>query len=378
MASIKKRGKTWQYAVSHTVNGESKLIRKGGFSTQAEARAAAIELESKIHKGIVPHLKPAPIDEYFDNWVELYKKNSSDATLRHYRYTSERIKEHFGSKPLQDITANDYQKFLNQFGLNKSKETVSKLHGHIRSCVQDAKDEHIIPIDFTRKAELHYTVPAKKSEEKHLNLLDSELLLKSLLSKLNGSDLGFHFLLLGLETGMRFEELVGLTFGDFDFENNTVIVNKVWGYNNRMKKGFGPTKGNKDRSINSERVIDVTKELMDVFNELFKIIPDNKNHLVFYNAKSRYKVITNNHANDLLKEVLLELQIKPLIGIHGLRHTHGSVLLHKGARIQYVSERLGHLDIETTYKKYIHLLKEGRDADKKIAIKTFADMYIKD
>ena len=203
MASIKKRGKTWQYAVSHTVDGESKLIRKGGFSSKKEAEIAATELESKMHKGIVPHLKPAPIDEYFDNWVQLYKKGLSEATLRHYRYTSERIKEHFGSKPLQKITPEDYQKFLNQFGDKKSKETVEKLHGHIRECVQDAKDEHIIPRDFTRKAKLHYTVHAKKNEEKHLHLLDSELLFKILLSKLNISDLGYHLLLLGLETGLR-------------------------------------------------------------------------------------------------------------------------------------------------------------------------------
>jgi site-specific recombinase XerD len=116
---------------------------------------------------------------------------------------------------------------------------------------------------------------------------------------------------------------------------------------------------------------------MDLFKELFKNVPDNENHLVFYNENSQYKVITNTHANDLLKEVQLELQIKPLITVHGLRHTHASVLIHKDIKMQYVSERLGHLDIETTYKKYIHLLKEGRQADIKIALKTFEDMYKK-
>lgn len=372
MASYQKRGKTYQYTISR---GKEKPIRKGGFSSIAEAKAAATELESNIYKGIVPHLTPVPIDVYFDNWVQLYKKGLSEATLRHYRYSLERIKEHFGSKPLQKITPEDYQKFLNQFGDKKSKETVEKLHGHIRECVQDARDEHIISRDFTRKAKLHYTVEAKKNEEKHLNLLDTELLFKTLLSKLIISDLGYHLLLLGLETGLRFEELVGLTFEDFDFETNTVNVNKTWGYTNRMGPKHGPTKGNRRKSINSDRVIDVTNELMNVFKELFRDIPNNEHHLVFFNAKSKYKVITNNHANDLLKEVLLELQIKPLISVHGLRHTHGSVLLHKGAKLQYVSERLGHLDIETTYRKYIHLLKEGREADKKIAIKTFKDMY---
>jgi integrase len=260
MASIKKRGKTWKYAVSHTVNGESKLIRKGGFSTKKEAEVAATELESKLNKGLVPHLTPVPIDDYFDNWVDLYKKGLAISTLKHYRYTSARIKEYFGSTPLQKITHDDYQRFLNQFGDNKAKETVEKLHGHIHECIQDAKEKHIIPEDFTKRAKIHYTVPAKKNEEKHLNFHECELLFNTLLSKLNYSNLGYHLLLLGLETGMRFEELVGLTFLDFDFTNNTVNVDKVWGYSNKMKKGFGPTKGNKDRSKNSDRVIDITKK----------------------------------------------------------------------------------------------------------------------
>ncbi|MCP8615223.1 tyrosine-type recombinase/integrase [Salirhabdus salicampi] len=375
MASFQQRGRnSWQFTISR---GKEKPIRKGGFRTKGEAIAAAAEMEANLFKGVVPHLTPVPIDSYFDNWVQLYKKNSSEATLRHYKYTSERIKEHFGSKPLQEISAADYQEFINWFGEDKSKETVSKLHGHIRACVQDAKDEQIIPRDFTRKAELYYTVHPKKKEEKHLNFHDSELLFTALLSKLSTNDLGYYLLLLGLETGMRFEELVGLTFDDFDFENNTINVDKVWGYSNRMSKGFGLTKGSRHRSTNSDRIIDVTKDLMNVFKELFKTIPDNVYHLVFYNEKSKYNVLTNNHANKLLKKLLLENQIRPLISVHGLRHTHGSVLLHKGATLQYVSERLGHLDIETTYRKYIHLLKEGREEDKKVAIKTFKDMYNK-
>ncbi|MBM7572891.1 site-specific integrase [Aquibacillus albus] len=373
MASIKKRGKTWQYAVSHTVNGESKLIRKGGFSTQAEAKAAAIELEAKLNKGIVPHLKPAPIDEYFDNWVELYKKGLSEATLKHYKYTSDRIKEHLGSKPLQEITTQDYQEFLNKVGENKSKETVSKLHGHIRACVQDARDEQIIHSDFTRKAILYYTVSAKKEKEKHVNYHDFVLLIKTLLSKVE-DDLGYYLLLLALATGMRFAELVGLTFDDFDFDNNQIDINKTWSYNNKKKKiGFGPTKGNDEK--NCDRVIDVNKTVMNAFKELFATMPDNDNHLVFYNAKSKYKVITNSHANDLLKETLLDLKIRPLISFHGARHSHGSVLLYEGNKLEYVSERLGHLDIETTYRKYIHLLNEGRESEINLAMKTFEDMF---
>ncbi|WP_209121139.1 hypothetical protein [Alkalihalobacillus sp. BA299] len=48
----------------------------------------------------------------------------------------------------------DYHLFLNKFGTNKSLETVEKSNAHIRGCVQDAVEEHIISKDFTRKAVL--------------------------------------------------------------------------------------------------------------------------------------------------------------------------------------------------------------------------------
>lgn len=371
MASIQKRvGKTkttYQYVISH--KSLTKPMRQGGFRTKGEARAAAAEIEAKLNKGIIPFLNPQPIDEYFNNWVELYKSDRSKATLKHYVYTYNRIKEFFDSKPLQEITTNDYQKFLNQLGANRSKETVEKVHGHIRACILDALDEQIIPRDFTRKGELKYTVPAKKDSEKHLNYNESITLLKELNKRLD-LDLVYYLLLLDLVTGLRFEELVGLTFKDFNFVNNTINIDKTWGYNNRMEEGFGKTKN--EQSI---RIIKVDEKTMQLFRKLFDTLSDNENHLVFYNPKSIYKVITNERANTLLKEALLDLKIRPLINVHGLRHTHGSVLLYKKADIQYVSKRLGHKDIDTTLKRYAHLLEESVAQNDQLAIETFTEMY---
>ena len=42
--------------------------------------------------------------------------------------------------------------------------------------------------------------------------------------------------------------------------------------------------------------------------------------------------------------------------LHGLRHTHASLLLKRGVSIQYDFARLGHESIEITYKTYSHFL----------------------
>lgn len=369
MASIQKRGKTYQFTVSRTVNGKSKPIRKGGFRTKKEAQIAAAVIESQLSKGLLPHLTPVPIDEYFDKWVNLYKTNISVTTRMHYEYTSRAIKAYFGSKPLQEINKHDYQMFINEFGCNKAKETVQKVNTHIRSCVKDAVDEQIIHRDFTRNANIKWTVPAKKSDEKSLNYRESKLLLKEIWNRLD-QGLGYSLLLLALTSGMRFGELVGLTRNDFDFVNNTIRINKTWGYLKRHHEGFGPTK-----NVQSNRTVIMDPKTMEHFRKLFKNTPTNIHQLTFYSPTSKYKVISNTNANKLLKKILEELQISP-ITVHGLRHTHASVLLYKNVSIHYISERLGHGDIDTTLREYTHVIKELREKDEQETIKVFEKMIV--
>jgi integrase len=289
--------------------------------------------------------------------------------LEHYLYSLNAIKEYFQDKPIQDIDRKNYQLFLNSLGQDKAKETVAKINGHIKACVKDAIEDQIIQIDFTRKTEIIWTVESKKSEEKHLSYAESERLLKSIWSKLD-EGLGYSILLLAITSGLRFEELIGLTRKDFDFINNTITINKTWGYKKNSPNGFGPTKNEQSR-----RIIKMDPITMTHFKKLFKSTPSNPFELVFYSPSSKYKVISNTNANKLLNKLLEDLKL-PLITIHGLRHTHGSILLYKKASINYVSERLGHGDIETTLKVYTHVLKELRLDDEQLSMNTFEQMFV--
>lgn len=370
MASYKKRGKTWTYIISHTVNGKTKQITKGGFRTKAEAEAVAIEIERKLKRGIPIHLEPVPINEYFEKWYKLYKKNVEDATLHHYKYTLKAINDHLGSIPIQDIKRNDYQRFINDFGEGKAKETVSKVNSHIRECVLDAIDEGIIRVDFTRKVTIYYTVEAKKASEKHLNYKDSQRLIKEVIRKLDDG-LGYYMILLAISSGLRYGELIGLTTKDFNFDTNKITVEKTWGYHKRMPKGFGPTKNK-----SSNRVVDVSPKVMNVFKDLFKKIPPNINRLVFYSGSSKYQVISNTNANKLLRKVLNDLGIKPIVTLHGLRHTYASILLYQRVSLGYVSESLGHKNTIRTQQDYAHVLSELKQEDGQKAIHVFDEMVV--
>lgn len=362
MASFKNRGTkkkpSWQYCVSN----KGKLIRKGGFRTKQEAQIAAAEVEAELLKGVVPRLDKVPIDSYFDNWIKVFKSDVSSNTLARYSDSLNTVKNYFGSKPIQQITKVEYQTFLNEYQKDgdKAKTSVRKLNQHIRSCVKEAIDEGIIRVDFTRGAKFPGR-EAKRGEEKHLDQFEAKKLLNYLINKKEKTTMDY-LILLGLSSGMRFGELVGLTRKDFDFKQNIININKTWGYNNKMHQGFGPTK-----NPQSVRKIKINKQVMTIFKDMFKITPDNINRLVFFSPKSKYKVVSNTGTGKKLKSICKELKINE-ITTHGLRHTKASVMLYRGVSVYYVAEYLGHADVETTNRNYAHIIKELREKDEEIML----------
>lgn len=358
MPRYQKRGKTYQYTISRYVNGKYAAIRKGGFEKKSDAIAEATDIEARLKKGQTIHTKLEPINEYFDNWMTLYKSEVSKGTKSIYSYSYEYINKHFGDMPLQHIRKSDYQRFINDLGKNYSKETVKKVNSHVRACVRDAIDDGVIQTDFTRKVVLTGK-DSKPEGEKIIGYSDAKKLKNELENTLNEQDRPvYYMILLALTTGMRFAELIGLTRNDFNFSNNTISVSKARGY--LTYDGEGEKKTKNKTSI---RVIEMNKSTMDIFKTYFERTPNNILKLVFYNPASKYKVYSNTGVNKALKKLLTSLEIETSITIHGLRHTHASVLLYKDVSVDYVSKRLGHADIETTLKTYSHLINERRIKD---------------
>src|SRR5699024_2172976 len=129
---------------------------------------------------------------------------------------------------IQQIKKSDYQIFVNKFGKKFSQEYLKKVNSHIRACVRDAIDEGILHVDFTRNVVMSGK-KGKRFDEKHLNYKESVKLLNALHDNLDES-LIYYFILLALTSGMRFAEIAALTRKDFNFVNNTIKINKSWGY----------------------------------------------------------------------------------------------------------------------------------------------------
>lgn len=347
MASIVKRGKNYHVRVSwRDKSGVLKQKSKGGFKTKNEARQYAVELEQQLFTGVNIKQKKIPFSEYFANWYEVYKQpTSKHSTQQRYEVAIRQINEYFQDIAIQDITRHDYQVFLNQYGTNRSKNTVRIMHAMIKACVSSAMYDEIIRKNFTENIQLVFD-PARTRKIDYLSLEELKRLTSLCLSGRQKRYTSRYMILTAIMTGMRIGEIMALTWDDINYQRQTITVNKTWDYQNGG--GFKSTKND-----SSNRTIYVTQQLLDWLSEL----KENNSDMVFENARGQ--IPTSAAANNTLRALLKQAEInKPSFHFHSLRHTHVAYLLSKGIDIFVISKRLGHSDLSTTTDTYAYLIHE--------------------
>lgn len=366
MASFQKRGDTWQYTVSRMVHGKSRPIRKGGFKTKKEAQVAAATVETELAKGFEITRGPIIFATFFRKWIEDTKSAVAVTTKERYLNSVVTVENYFGYETIQNITKQMYKRFLDKYGQDHAKDTIRKLNIHIRACVKDAIDDGIIRTDFTRGVAYKSGIQSKKPEDKHLNYEESKRLLKELVSCIDRSPL-YLLLILALQSGLRYGELLGLKRSDFDFKLNKINVERAFDY--KRGSGFISLK-----NTQSERIVDIDEETMKLCAKYFERHPANVKGLVFFNIQSKSGTFSNNATNKILTKALERLKIDR-VTVHGLRHTHISILLYRGLDVHYVSKRAGHKTIQTTLDTYAHILKEMQQEQINRAKETMNEMW---
>ncbi len=104
------------------------------------------------------------------------------------------------------------------------------------------------------------------------------------------------------------------------------------------------------------------------FSELVKGLPEDKP--IFVKGKRK---IYNSTVNDILGRRCAALNI-PIISVHGLRHTHASILLFAGVSIASVARRLGHASMTTTQKTYLHIIQELENKDVDLVMRSLSGL----
>ena len=257
---------------------------------------------------------------------------------------------------IKDLDRISYQKLLNDYALVHERQTTMDFHHHLKCAILDAVDEGLIPRDPTRKAIIKGKQPRYK-KPKYLNQYE----LHKLIDDLNlSSEINIDWMILLIaKTGMRFSEALALTPNDFDLSHQSLSVSKTWDY--KGNGGFLPTKNQ-----SSVRKIPLDWQTVIQFAELLRNIPEDKP--IFINGK-----VYNSTVNEILARHCRHAEI-PVISVHGLRHTHASLLLFAGVSIASVARRLGHSNMTTTQKTYLHIIQELESKDIDIIMRSLSNL----
>ena len=295
--------------------------------------------------------------EYYAKWITVYKKGAiRQVTMDKYLMTQKWLEKLIPDLNICDLNRIAYQQLLNDYAEYHERQTTMDFHHQLKGAVLDAVDEGLIDRDPTRKAIIKGKAPSAK-KIKYLNQFELHTLLASL--ELKDEVNWDYFILLVAKTGMRFSEALALTPKDFDFYHQTLSISKTWDY--KGAGGFQPTKNK-----SSVRKIQIDWQSVIRFSELVKGLPEDQP--IFVDGK-----VYNSTVNDVLSRHCERCNI-PVISIHGLRHTHASLLLFTGVSIASVARRLGHSSMTTTQKTYLHIIQELENKDIDLVMRSLSGL----
>ena len=219
----------------------------------------------------------------------------------------------------------------------------------LRSIFDCAKDDEVITVNPAHDLGKIYGKKSLEASNKVEVLTREELsLLLSTFQKYFPN--GYPLVLTLARTGMRISEVIGLQWGDIDFQGRFIII----------QRGLSRGKISTPKNGKSRRV-DMSLQLTET---LWRLKRDREREWgtdipewVFINGIGN-PIQEQRWRSDLFNKALNKAELRH-IGYHVLRHTYASLLIQDGVSLVYIKEQLGHSSIKITVDIYGHLVPGG-------------------
>jgi integrase len=343
MAYIRQRGKTWSYTVDGNADprdpNKRNQITRGGFKDEREARIAAEKMEIDIAAG--KRVDTPTLEKFITMFYETIVVNKvSEGTYQtQWIIATKYIIPKLGRFKLDKISAEQVDMFYNLL----IKEGVSR--GYIKNIamvlsktIKQAVTWNYVVKNVIKEASSPSYKPAKVevwTEEELSHFLNVSRNLEN------------HALyVLSATTGMRIGEVMSLNWKDIDVVKHRIEITKTLKYSKSKGLYIKPT----PKTSNSLRTIVVPKSTIEALQEhKSRQLPDVE---IVFDRFGKYV-----HPHDVWRSFVKEstgLGMKRM-KLHGLRHTHATILLGKGFNAAVVAERLGDT-VETVLRTYAHVL----------------------
>lgn len=315
------------------------------------------------------------VKNWLMRWLDEYvAKNVKTSTRVSYEgFVKHQLIPHIGDIKLNELKKADIESMYSQLLENGradkkgslSVKTVSNIALCLHKALQSALEhEYIIknPASISKVPTFRSTQGSKKEIE----ILSKQEQAK-LMNACDNSPYGMG-ILTALYTGVRLGELLGIMWGDIDFEKKTISitkqVNRLHDYSPdaKAKTRLGIQDDTKTKS--SCRVISMCKDLEETLIAYKET--QNKNiadwgsayknlGLVFARGDGYY--IDQSTFRDKYLKILDAAGLKHYT-FHALRHTFATRALEANIPVKVVSKILGHSSVQITMDTYQHVLPE--------------------
>lgn len=344
-------GKWRVRAFSHTDKNGKKVVVSFTADTKKEAELLAAQYA--VTKTTEEKPQMLTLGEAMDKYIDMKSNILSPPTLKSYRSIR---KNHFKSIidiPLSKITGISIQRAVNNEIMNHSPKTVKNEYGFLTA---------VLGV-FVPKLQLKTSLP--QQIKKQNNIPDNASIVK-LIEFAENTDIYIPILLASM-LSLRRSEVCALTWGDIDFKNNTVTIDKAlvlkeYIDNDKVKINWvlKPPK-----TFSSNRTIAMPKELANILHKYKGVHKENE------------RVV--NLTPDMVTYRFSQIIKKNNLGcfrFHDLRHYNASVMLTVMPD-KYAMQRGGWSNTSTLKNRYQHTFDSEKNLYDTLLNKQFDELLIK-
>lgn len=339
-----KKGVKWYSKFNYLDAQTNKFVTtlKRGFSSKREARAFEENFLDELDSQSQPSTTHTITDIYNEYLSSFKRSDMKQSTLqtKHNIFASH-IAPYFEGIPVEEITAADIAAWQKNVKETKKSNGQPLSPAYLRT-VQSQLNALINYASGKGYISINPLVDIKNMGVKGRRLLfwSYEEYEKFAYEAMNFPAYYYAYEVL-YWCGIREGELLALTREDIDLDNQTIRINKTYSRVGRKDIITTPKTQSSVRTISIPRFL--CDELTEYFAMKYDLTPD-----------QRIFVFTKHGLSSNFHSLIAKANV-PDMPIHGLRHSHVSLLISKQYNIFEISKRIGHKSISTTQDIYGHL-----------------------
>lgn len=356
-----KSGKRWgvnAYLGIDERTGRQVNFNKRGFLTKKEAQQAYTRAQHEfLENKYLTKDKSITFQEVYEEWIEQHKNNVKYRTVVSIQTAITPSLEKIGSVKVDKITPYDLQKLVNDLRKQyKARNYVTYLFKVLNYAYRMGYTD----VKLRDKVILPPRSSGRKNKKKFYTRDELNEFLK-LVKEQCGMKWYVLFHVLSY-TGMRVGEYMALSWKDINLEDKKIDIRKTIACDEKGNAFASSPKNN-----SSFRVISIDEQTVELLKK-WKVQQAKDLFKLGYNALDGDQLVISKTDNGLHKSTnsvaskmkyLCKKNNFPYITVHGLRHTHCSLLLHAGVPAKSVQHRLGHSTIKTTMDIYAHVMQDS-------------------